>query len=67
MAAATPLKNHPPWKKWMAQADPLKEVSTVKKLMTYCYSSLQIQLYTILQNGQPQVMFWKVYIVFTNM
>ena len=46
MAATAPLKNRPPWKEWMAQAGPLKEVSTVKKLMTYRYSSLQIQLRT---------------------
>ena len=51
----------------MAQADPLKEVCTVKKLMAYRNSSLQIQLYTILQNGRLQVVFWKKYIVFTNM
>ena len=30
-AATTPLKNYPPWKDWMVQADPLKDVSTVKK------------------------------------
>ena len=67
MAAATPLKNHPPWKEWIAQTDPLKEVSMVKKVMAYHYSSLQIQLYTILQNERLQVVFWKKYIVFTNM
>ena len=50
----------------MAQADPLKEVSTVKKLMACRYSSLQIQLHTTLQNGRFQVVFWKKYIVFTN-
>ena len=31
MATTAPLKNHPQWKEWMAQADPLKEVSMVKK------------------------------------
>ena len=35
MAAATPLKNHPPWKEWIPQTDPLKEVSMVKKVMAY--------------------------------
>ena len=50
----------------MAQAGPLKEVSTVKKLMACRYSSLQIQLHTTLQNGRLQVVFWKKYIVFAN-
>ena len=61
MAATTPLKNHPAWKDWMAQADPLKEVSKVKKLMACRYSSLPIQLHTTLQNGRFQVVFWKKY------
>ena len=48
MAATALLKNHPPWKEWMAQVDRLKEVSTVKKLMACRYTSLQIQLHTTL-------------------
>ena len=66
MATTAPLKNHPSWKEWMAQADPLKEVSMVKKLMACRYSSLQIQLHTTLQNGRFQVVFWKKYIAFKN-
>ena len=66
MATTAPLNNHPPWKEWMAQADPLKEVSMVKKSMACRYFSLQIQLHTTLQNGRFQVVFWKKYIIFTN-
>ena len=57
MAPTAPLKNYLPWKEWMAQADPLKEVSTVKKLMACRYSSLQIQLHTTLLNRRLQVVF----------
>ena len=57
MAATALLKNHLPWKEWMAQADPLKEVRAVKKLMACRYSSLQIQLHTTLYNGRLQVVF----------
>ena len=32
MTATAPVKNHPPWKKWMAQGDPPKEFNTVKKM-----------------------------------
>ena len=46
-------------KEWMAQADPRKEVNTVKKWMTGCYLSLQIKRHTTLKNGRLQVVFWK--------
>ena len=41
----------------VAQSDPLKEVSTVKKLMACRYYSLQIHLHTTLYNGRLQVVF----------
>ena len=48
MAATAPLKKSPYLKEWMAQADPTKEASTVKKMsvrslllssnkMTHCF------------------------------
>ena len=33
MAATVPLKNHPPWKEWMAEADLLKDAGTVPNRM----------------------------------
>ena len=42
MATTAPLKNHPSWKEWMAQADPLKEVSMVKKLITHYFTEWTI-------------------------
>ena len=42
-----------------AQADPLKEVNTVKKLIANRYSFFQIKRHITLKNEQLQVVFWK--------
>ena len=49
---------------WMAQADPSKEASSVKKQWTVANALNKITNY--FKNGLVQVVFWKKSIVFTK-
>ena len=68
MATTAPLKKSPSMKEWMAQADPTKEASTVKKMngRTLILSSNKMTHY-FKEWTTPSGVFKKIYCLFKHL